>query len=103
MSFGNSPYWVLPIVNVIDLVIFFGCIIVVVWAFAHCARQRADAFTAIGTLSKGAWLLIMAGAALMSLLLSFLSTLFGLVALTAGLIYLLDVRPAIRDAINGNW
>ncbi|MGH3544862.1 MAG: DUF2516 family protein [Mycobacteriales bacterium] len=103
MSFGNSPYWVLRIVGVIDLVVLVVCIVVVVWAFAHCARQRSDAFTAVGTLSKGAWLLIMAGSAAMSLLLSFLSMLFGLVALTAGLIYLLDVRPAIKDAITGNW
>ncbi len=103
MSFGDSRFWVLPVVSVIDLAILVVGIIVVVWAFAHCARQRADAFTAVGTLSKGAWLLIIAGAALLSLLLSFLSTLFGLVALTAGLVYLLDVRPAIKDAISGNW
>ncbi len=103
MSFGDSRFWVLPIVGTIDLAIFVGCLVVIVWAFAHCARQGADAFTAVGTLSKGAWLLIIAGAALLSLFLSIFSLLFGLVALTAGLIYLLDVRPAIKDAISGNW
>ncbi|MGI8646756.1 MAG: DUF2516 domain-containing protein [Acidimicrobiales bacterium] len=103
MSLSDTSYWGLSVAGLLDLAIFLGCFVVVIWALVHCARQRADAFTAVDTLSKPTWLLIIAGSALLSLLFFQWSRLFGLIALTAGLIYLLDVRPAIRDAIRGNW
>ena len=100
---NNNELWVLTVTQSISLAVFVVCLVVVVIAFAHCARQRSDAFTAVGSLSKGAWLLLIAGTALLSLFFAFLSTLFALIALAASLIYLLDVRPAIKDALNGNW
>ncbi|HEX3733436.1 MAG TPA: DUF2516 family protein [Mycobacteriales bacterium] len=99
----DTRFWALSVTGIIDRAILLASLIVVLWAFIHCARQRSDAFPAVGTLTKGTWLLIIAGTALLSLLFSALSPLFGLVALTASLIYLLDVRPAIKDAISGNW
>ena len=37
-------------------------------AFVHCLTQRADAFPAIGTLPKGAWLAIIGVCLLLTLL-----------------------------------
>ena len=34
-------------------------IVVEAWALIHCALQRSDAFTALGTLAKGGWLVIL--------------------------------------------
>lgn len=69
-------------------------------AFIHCATQRADAFPAVGNLSKGGWLALTGGALLFSLLVGFYS-LFALLVVAASLVYLLDVRPALRDAVDG--
>jgi hypothetical protein len=71
------------------------------FAFINCATQRADAFSAVGSISKGGWLALTGGALLFTLLLGFV-TLFGTIAVAAALVYLLDVRPALRDAVDGH-
>jgi hypothetical protein len=70
----------------------------------NCLTQRAEAFPVVGSLSKAAWLAILAAAVLVTLLcgipangVSFL----GFIAITAAAIYMLDVRPALRDAADG--
>jgi hypothetical protein len=70
------------------------------FAFLNCLVQRPDSFAAIGTLPKGAWLAITAGSVLVTLLLGPVSIL-GIVAVVAAAIYLLDVRPALREATDG--
>jgi hypothetical protein len=70
-------------------------------AFVHCATQRADAFAVVGNLSKGGWLALTGGVLLFSLLVGFFS-LFALIVVAASLVYLLDVRPALRDAVDGH-
>lgn len=97
-------FWVDSITGVIGLVIFLTCFVIEVWAFIHCAIQRADAFTALGTLSKPMWLLLIGGMVLLSFVFSYIfGTLFALVALIAALVYLLDIRPAIKDLLRGQW
>jgi hypothetical protein len=76
-------------------------LVVELFAFVNCATQRADAFSAVGSVSKGGWLALTGGALLFSLLLGFIS-LFGMIAVAAALVYLLDVRPALRDAVDGH-
>lgn len=94
--------WVDPIITTISGAIFVVSLVVDVWAFIHCATQRSDAFDAVGTMAKNRWLLLIGGTLVLSFLLAFLSLLFSLIALAASLVYLLDVRPAIRDVINGS-
>jgi hypothetical protein len=80
-------------------------LVVEVVAFVHCLTQRADAFPVVGSLSKAAWLAILAGAILLTLLCGSPAvgvSFFGFIAVGAALIYLLDVRPALRDAASGN-
>jgi hypothetical protein len=82
-------------------------------ALLHCALQRPDSFPVVGPLSKGAWLAILAGCILLSVLGFGGGTgaggslgLFGVIGLIASLVYLLDIRPGLRDIGSGsgnNW
>src|SRR5688572_9774664 len=95
----------LVVTEVIGYVILFVCLAVELWALVHCALQRNDAFNAIGTLSKGLWLALIGGAILLSFVLQALGGTFTILAVTPALVYLLDIRPAIRDITSGggNW
>ncbi|CAM3326135.1 DUF2516 family protein [Stackebrandtia soli] len=69
-------------------------------ALLHCALQRPDAFPAAGPLTKGTWLLLLGGTLLLSTLGVFgggAFSLFGIIGLIASLVYLLDIRPALRS------
>jgi Protein of unknown function (DUF2516) len=87
-------YWFQLTLNVVILVIEL-------FAFVNCATQRADAFSTVSSISKGGWLALTGGALLFTLLLGFFS-LFGMIAVAAALVYLLDIRPALRDAVDGH-
>ena len=75
-------------------------------ALLHCALQKPSAFPAVGPLTKGVWLAILAGCILLSLL-GFGGGaglgLFGIIGLIASLVYLLDIRPGIRDLGSNPW
>jgi hypothetical protein len=90
-------------VSLITMVVFLA---VEGWALVHCLTQRADAFPVVGSLSKGGWLAILAGAVLVTLLCGNPNfggvSMFSFIAVGAALIYLLDVRPALRDATDGS-
>ena len=102
-----------------------GVVVAVVsgYAFVHALRQRPDAFTATGRLTKNAWLGITGVSALFLLLiplfgllanptfsglvLSFQGprssmTLFWLAGTVATLVYLVDVRPAVVGVQRGD-
>jgi hypothetical protein len=81
-------------------------LVIEVYALVHCLAQRADAFTAADTLSKNAWTGILLGSVLVTaicgLWLRQTISIFAFAAITAAAIYLLDVRPGLRDATNGS-
>jgi hypothetical protein len=86
------------------LLISLGAALLSVIALTHCAVQKPDAFNAVGTLSKGVWLGILAVSLLLSLL--FLQRpgsglIFTLVTIAAALVYLLDVRSGFKDLRGG--
>jgi hypothetical protein len=99
----NGTPLALVFTNYVNLVIVIACVAVELWALVHCAIQRSDAFAAIGTLGKGMWLGLLAGTMLLSVLLSVsgFGAMFALIALAAALVYLLDVRPALKDISGG--
>lgn len=68
------------------------------FALVDCIRQRSDAFTATGKLSKPAWLAITGAACLLGFL-TILSPLniFEIAAVVAAGVYLADVRPALQQ------
>jgi hypothetical protein len=100
---------VTPVMVVGDLIIRVATLGAALFALVHSAAQRADAFPAAGKLSKPAWLGINAAAFLLSLLpwlgglasLGELPDIFGIVAITAALVYIVDVRPAVREVSEG--
>jgi hypothetical protein len=91
------------VVTTVDLVLLLFVLALEIIALLHCMAQRPDAFSAIGTLSKGAWLGLMAIGILLTGL-GFVSSFifFALLAAAIPAVYMLDVRPALRDAVDGS-
>ncbi len=90
------------VVRVLDLTVLLFAVVVQAVAFVHCLTQRSDAFPAIGTLPKGAWLAILGVCLLLTLLTWRSGTLiFSLIGIGAGAVYLLDVRVGLRDLTDG--
>ena len=52
----------------VDLVLLIGMLVIEVVAFVNCLTQRADAFPVVGSLSKPAWLAILGGGVLLTLI-----------------------------------
>lgn len=86
----------------------FICAAIAVWAFIDCLIRRGPAFEANFKRTKGFWLGLTGGAALVTLLgLLFPGSgfifafggygLFNIAAVTAGGVYLADVRPAVMS------
>ena len=72
----------------------------------NCLTQRADAFPVVGSLSKNAWTgnprrVGARDACLLPPQRQGIS-IFAFAAITAAAIYMLDVRPALRDATDGS-
>jgi hypothetical protein len=90
------------IVYLLLTLLVFG---VQLFALVDAARRPASAFTAEGKLTKPIWLAILGVAAL----LGFLSLpfggpnlgFFGLIAVVAAIVYLVDVRPRLQPYGNG--
>ena len=71
------------------------------YAFVHAAMQRPDAYTAANKMTKPVWLLILGAATALTLLLTAGASVMGPVigACAAG-VYLVDVRPKVREYRN---
>lgn len=93
--------WHHAVVAVIGDLITLLTIVLGVVALVHCATQRGDAFPAIGTLQKPAWLAIIGISVVFALFNRSGLGLFNLIAIAASAIYLLDVRPGLRDVTGG--
>ncbi|WP_436525928.1 DUF2516 family protein [Actinoplanes sp. HUAS TT8] len=84
-----------------EQVILLLALILETVAFVHCLTQRGAAFQALGTLPKGAWAVIIGLCGLLTWWGSSALGIFGLVGIAASMIYLLDVRPGLRDIADG--
>lgn len=85
------------------LTLIIGVLMLGTQAFAlvDATRQRTDAFTAAGKLTKPLWLTILGVAAAIGVIFIFAPFHFvALIAFVAAAVYLVDVRPAVR-AITG--
>ncbi|MET7393371.1 DUF2516 family protein [Dactylosporangium sp. NPDC005572] len=90
----------------IAIVVWIFCLVLGAAAFLHCVVQRADAFPAIGTMSKTIWLAMIIGGEFFTAIspsigLGFLG-IFPLIAAGIFAVYLLDIRPTLRDAVDGH-
>jgi Protein of unknown function (DUF2516) len=98
----GSPYWVDSVVTGINLVLVIFALVLEAVAFVHCLTQRSDAFPAIGTLPKGGWLALLGLAFAFTLLFRGGFILFVMIGIAAAAVYLLDVRPGLRDVTDGH-
>ncbi|MDM4720998.1 DUF2516 family protein [Micromonospora sp. WMMA1363] len=100
-----APIFVFAIRYVIELILLAFALVLLGVALVHAITQRADAFAAIGTLPKGGWVAILAVCLVLTLLTRTSISIFGLIGIAAGLIYLLDVRVGLRDLgdSRGSW
>lgn len=87
----------------VNLVLLAGVMLTESIAIIHCALQRPDAFPAIGTMSKGTWLAVLFGTLLFTALFFWYLPWLGLLAVVAPTVYLVDVRPSIRDIGSTSW
>jgi hypothetical protein len=82
-------------------VVFYAVLALAVWAFVDALIRPAAAFVAAGKLTKPGWLAITGIAALVLYWRGPLDF-FGLPAVIAAVVYLVDVRPAVRGLRRGN-
>ncbi len=104
MAFAATPIFYIPVQNVVTWMILLAFLVIELAAFVNCLTQRSDAFPVVGSLTKPAWLAILGAAVLVTLVCSLPAngvSFLGFIAITAAAIYLLDVRPALRDAADG--
>jgi hypothetical protein len=84
-------------VFIVLLVLQIAVLLMTVYAFVHAAIQRPDAYTAADKMTKPIWLIILGGAALLTLLLPAQSVLGMVVGACASGVYLVDVRPKLLE------
>lgn len=84
------------------LALYVGAQALTLWAFVDALVRPAAAYVATGKLTKPAWAGITGLAALLIFWQQSPMTLFGLPALIAAIVYLVDVRPAVRGLPRGN-
>ena len=76
-------------------VLSLGALVLKVWALVDACIRPGAAFEAAGKLSKPVWIAILAVAVLLTG--GDFMGILGLVAVVAAIVYLVDVRPAVRS------
>jgi hypothetical protein len=83
------------------LVLTWGALALAGWAFIDALIRPAPGFVAAGKLTKPGWVAITALAIVVVYFFGLMSF-FGLPAVIASIVYLVDVRPAVRGLRRGN-
>ena len=81
--------------------IYWGVLALTAWAFVDALVRPAPAYVATGKLTKPAWVAITGLALLITFWFTPMSFL-GLPAVIAAVVYLVDVRPAVRQLRPGS-
>ena len=68
-----------------------------IFALIDALTRPTQAFEAAGKLTKTAWLIILSVGVLVGLVLGGPLSIFNIAALIAAIVYLVDVRPAVRE------
>jgi hypothetical protein len=82
-------------------VLTWGALALAGWAFVDALVRPAPGFVAAGKLTKPGWLAI-TGVAVAVIYFFGLMSFLGLPAIIAAIVYLVDVRPAVRGLRRGN-
>jgi hypothetical protein len=86
----------------VDRVLFWGLVVLRAWAVADCAVRKAAAFPAANKLTKPAWLAILIVGGVLGSVFSYPLNLLSLASVVAAVVYLADVRPAVREVSGGS-
>ena len=81
------------------LVLGYGAFALKLWALVDACIRPQPAYVAAGKLTKVAWVAILAAAVLLGGAGVF--GIFGLLGTVAAIVYLVDVRPAVRELRRG--
>jgi hypothetical protein len=84
------------------LALYVGVQALTLWAFVDALVRPAPGFVAAGKLTKPGWAAITGLATLIIFWQQNPMTLLGLPAVIAAVVYLVDVRPAVRGLKRGN-
>ncbi|MFP5219871.1 MAG: DUF2516 family protein [Actinomycetes bacterium] len=87
--------------NTILLVLQLVALALAVWALADALFRPAAYYPAAGKLTKPVWSAILAVAVLVVFAFGFMG-IFGIAAVIASIVYLVDVRPALQALKPGN-
>ena len=88
--------------ELVFLLLYLAAQALTVWAFVDALVRPANGFVATGKLTKPAWVAITGLAAVILFLTKNPIALLGLPAIIAAVVYLVDVRPAVRGLRRGN-
>lgn len=81
--------------------LYWGALVLALWAFVDALIRPAAGYVVHGKLTKPAWAAI-TGLAAVVVYLRGPMDIFGLPAVIAAIVYLVDVRPAVRGLPRGN-
>ncbi|TFV62627.1 DUF2516 family protein [Geodermatophilus sp. DF01-2] len=82
-------------------VLFYAALGLAAWAFVDALIRPAAGYVAAGKLTKPGWAAILGLAVLIIVLTRTPLSLLGLPAVIAAIVYLVDVRPAVRGLSRG--
>ena len=85
--------------NLLLSVLGLGALALKVWAVADAISRPGAAYLAAGKLKKAIWVAILVAALVLQP--TAVLGLFGLAGLVAAIVYLVDVRPAVREVRPG--
>ena len=108
MASATAPIFFPDVQYYLNIAVMVVFLAIDLLAFVNCLTQKADAFPAVGSLTKQAWLGILGAAVLVTLICTLYvsgAPILAFIGVAAAAVYLLDVRPALRDTSNGtgNW
>jgi hypothetical protein len=82
-------------------VVSLGMFIAQAFAFVDAVTHRPDAYVAADKMTKPAWMIILGLAVVAHMLIWAPLSIFNLVGIVAAIVYLVDVRPALRALTRG--
>jgi hypothetical protein len=97
---SSYPEGVFGLNNALLSIISLAIVVLQGWALIDCVMRPSKAFEVAGKLTKPAWLAITAIALVVGLLFGPLGIL-GLAGIVASIVYMVDVRPAVREVQGG--
>jgi 4-amino-4-deoxy-L-arabinose transferase-like glycosyltransferase len=101
MAIAAAPIFFDYVVSYLNFAVLLFALAVQAVALIHCLTQRGPGFQAIGTLPKGAWAGIIGVCLALTLLTKGTLIIISMIGIAAALIYMLDVRPGLKDLSDG--